>query len=603
MERRISPHPRLASFALLASLTIALTGCPPAENGGNAPTDAGPPDVRTDTDTGVDGGDTDSFHLNSVYSDKANGFTTSKSCAGCHSNQRGVDAMRDEEGRGVAPYDLWQASMMANATRDPFWRAAVSAEVAASPGAEQQIEDKCMRCHAPMAYTANNRRGNKYISTDALHREDSIGQLALDGVSCSGCHAIAPDNLGEPASFTGNFVMNTDDEIYGPHADPHMGPMKQNTGLSPVQSDHMRDSALCASCHTLTTTPVDESGDPTIDGHFSEQTPFLEWKNSSYSSSSDGPIETCQDCHEPSTDRDGNPIETQIAVSKLGSPYPTEDVPERSPYGRHIFVGGNTLVPGIIRDNADVLNPIASEEAFNELIDRVERQLQNRTATVDIADAQVTDGQLTFDVDTQIQTGHKFPTGYPSRRAWLHVTIKDADGDTVFDSGDFDQIGQLLGPQDQPLPTEQPGNPVVPHHETITSDDQVQLYQSVMQNAAGEVTWRLMKAASYRKDNRLLPDGWSSDHPQIDEMNPVGTDGDPDFTAGGDRTAYDISLPTDAKAPFEIDVSLHYQTLSPRFARALFQTDTAPVNRFERYWQNADRSPELIDTATTQLTP
>lgn len=60
-------------------------------------------------------------------------FATSLICADCHSNSSDASAMRDERDNWIAPFDLWSSSMMANAARDPLWRAAVSAEVAATP--------------------------------------------------------------------------------------------------------------------------------------------------------------------------------------------------------------------------------------------------------------------------------------------------------------------------------------------------------------------------------------------------------------------------------------------------------------------------------------
>ncbi len=46
------------------------------------------------------------------------------------------------------------------------------------------------------------------------------------------------------------------------------------------------------------------------------------------------------------------------------------------------------------------------------------------------------------------------------------------------------------------------------HHTTITSADQVQVYEPIMLTVEGEVTYALMRAYSYVKYNRLLPEGF-----------------------------------------------------------------------------------------------
>ena len=50
---------------------------------------------------------------------------------------------------------------------------------------------------------------------------------------------------------------------------------------------------------------------------------------------------------------------------------------------------------------------------------------RRQTATMSVERADVAGGRLDFDVAVQNLTGHKLPTGYPSRRAWLHVTVRD----------------------------------------------------------------------------------------------------------------------------------------------------------------------------------
>ena len=89
--------------------------------------------------------------------------------------------------------------------------------------------------------------------------EFAIARLAQDGVTCSVCHQIEKEGLGTEATFNGNVVVSKavrEDERpeYGPF-DPdhgHQTMMHSSTaGYLPVQSDHMRDAALCGSCHTL----------------------------------------------------------------------------------------------------------------------------------------------------------------------------------------------------------------------------------------------------------------------------------------------------------------------------------------------------------------
>lgn len=568
------------------------------DDGGEA--DGAPPEPDGTSDDADDAGPApvDEIHVEAMQQAAAEGMTTSTVCSQCHSNSPNASAMHDASGREIGFFNLWQASMKANAARDPFWRAMVSAETAATPSASDDIEKECMRCHSPVGYTAAERRGEE-MNLEMLDKSGDLGHLTRDGVSCTLCHQSNPENFGEESSFGGHYKVHDKGEIYGPHEDPLTHPMERHTGYTPTYSEHIREPGLCATCHTLNTTPMKPSGEE-VSGHsFPEQSPYLEWQNSKYGQPG-GTEQSCQDCHVPQTDRNGRPMSTRIARNPHGRDFP--QIEERSPIGRHLFVGGNTLVPQMLRDHADELNPQASKEAFNRMIETVRRQLRERTADVTLPTTRVDGDQLTVEVEVRNRTGHKFPTGFPSRRAWLHLRVTDADDRVLFESGGWDDRGRIVGPDDSPLSAEQVGGTPAPHHATIEEEGEVQIFEAVMKGIDDEPTYRLLRAKAYRKDNRLLPAGWSDDYADLDRIEPVGTGEDDDFGPAGDQITYRVSLPDDSPArPLTVEAELVYQPVSARFAAELFEYHTRPVRVFESYWRQADPTPEMVDEATAEV--
>ena len=169
-HRRLLPDTALAAPLLLLPLLLLLlllaTGCldnspEPRLGGDGTIADGGGDGSGTRGDATVDSVAPDSEpHIDAALAPLAalrdvdeGRFATSLSCAGCHKNTTMSTAMRDAQQRPVAMYDLWRATAMANAGRDPFWRAAVAAEVEFAPALKATIEETCMRCHSPMAYT------------------------------------------------------------------------------------------------------------------------------------------------------------------------------------------------------------------------------------------------------------------------------------------------------------------------------------------------------------------------------------------------------------------------------------------------------------------
>jgi hypothetical protein len=85
------------------------------------------------------------------------------------------------------------------------------------------------------------------------------------------------------------------------------------------------------------------------------------------------------------------------------------------------------------------------------------------------------DSRIVIDLSVENKGGHKFPTAYPSRRAWLHVTVKDRDGRMVFESGKLNPDGSIQGNDN-----DADASRFEPHYSEITSRDQVQIYEDIM---------------------------------------------------------------------------------------------------------------------------
>ena len=70
---------------------------------------------------GISSGSVEALALPELEALNFGRFVTSAACALCHSNHFAASAMRGSEGEDLGPFNLWQGTMMANASRDPFW--------------------------------------------------------------------------------------------------------------------------------------------------------------------------------------------------------------------------------------------------------------------------------------------------------------------------------------------------------------------------------------------------------------------------------------------------------------------------------------------------
>ena len=504
-------------------------------------------------------------------------FSTSGSCAVCHTN------LTDDSGDDVSIDSFWRATMMANAARDPYWQAAVSAEVLDLPDLADAIQEKCSTCHMPIAHTTAADMGETGVmfgEEGFLNPENDLYSFAMDGVSCTVCHQIREEGLGTEATFSGGFNIDSelrspDRVIFGPFktGDGLAKIMQSSSGYRPIQGLHLSRSALCASCHTLYTSYVDASGQ--IAGEFPEQVPFFEWYYSSYRRT-----QTCQDCHMPEADG-GAKISSMSRIL-------------RSPFAVHSFVGGNAYMLGILDEFGDEIGVTASSENFDAAIERTLNQLQNNSATVEFEDVRLSGTRIIADVVVRNLAGHKFPTGFPSRRAWLHFTVLDGSGQTVFESGGFNEDGSIVGNDNDadPALSEQ-------HYLAIVEPNQVQIYEAIMRDTEGEITTALLYAAGYRKDNRLLPDGFEKKSPYEDIAVRGGAMEDEDFQGGVDNIQYAVDIGS-AAGPLTVKIELLYQTISFRWADNLREKDTYEIQRFLRYMDTVPNLPVVIASTSVE---
>ena len=407
-------------------------------------------------------------------------------------------------------------------------------------------------------------------------------RMARDGVSCTVCHQISSERLGTRESFNGNFVVasplaNGRRRAFGAFApDPGRSRIMHSvTGFEQEQAAHIQQSELCATCHTLVT--VARGPDGAIIGSLPEQMPYQEWRHSAF----EAERRSCQSCHMPRVD---GPVRV---ASVLGE--------ERPSLARHTFLGGNAFMLRLMNRFRDELGMEATSAELEATARATVRQLEEETATISIERATMAGDTLELDVVVRNLTGHKFPTGYPSRRAWIHVTATDRQGRIVFESGRVSGSGLVEGNA-----SDAAADTFEPHYEQITSADQVQIYESIMGTPAGAPTTGLLQATQYLKDNRLLPRGFDKQTAAAEIAVFGGAAADPDFTGEADRVRYRVA----AAGAASVQVELRYQPIGYRWAQNLAPYKAAEPQKFVRYYNAvASASSVVVARASSPVRP
>ena len=476
------------------------------------------------------------------------------------------------------------------------------------------------------------------------------GALARDGVDCAFCHHISDKDLDPqhlPSTFTGNFRVGPADRLYGPFPDDssrdevRTKPMQNALGITPELGKQIAGSEMCGTCHTVFLPVCDDAGK--LAGTAFEQTTYLEWLLSSSNThlGEGGPgAKSCQACHMPH-DYGGKPRRTGIA-NVQGTAYPEADfllpakdvdLPDR-PYRRHKLYGLNVFLTAYAQQyplllgirQQDYMNPNVIAPLVTGLSSALEVAAKE-TAEVTVGELVWNGDELSAPVTVRNLAGHTLPSGVGFRRLFVEVVVLDASDHALWASGRTNDVGMILaGTTDQPLPTETfhagpDGLPFQPHRQVITAEDQVQIYEELMQNASLAFTTSFLHRYWVIKDNRLRPAGWNPSrvaepglrkeytgatqpgtgpernwwpvpphltyrnktYPAIDRYKDTLRDPDYDIAAhpktglpGTDTVTYRIRLPSAARDGLRLRVTLYSQSTPPYFLQQRFAAAARP---------------------------
>jgi mono/diheme cytochrome c family protein len=487
-------------------------------------------------------------------------------CATCHGNYAPA----------VEPWSNWRGSMMSQAARDPlFWAAVTIAEQDAP-----SVGDLCIRCHSPRGWLAG--RSSDTLG-NSLTAEDRVG------ISCDFCHKLVDPNyvpgvspaededilnaLAEIPAQSGNgqYVLAPSAAKRGPFDDA------LDTGHPVLESPFHRESAICGTCHDVSSPVFDNLGGGdyqpnTFDAPHStnatyqmgtvERT-YSEWLNSEFATTGvdipqyGGVVGSCQDCH-------------MQDVTGQGADDP--DAPVRTDLPLHDFTGGATFQPLLV---AAAFPGEVDVAQLNAAIDRARTTL-GKAARIELSTdyAGVTARVIN-------DTGHKLPSGYPEgRRIWLSVEARDEADNVVYTSGDYDAATGVL-----------------------THDADIKVYEikpglspglaAALALPAGPSFHFVLNDSVY-SDNRIPPRGFTNaafDAIQSGPVDHVYADGE-----YWDDTYY--ALPNEAK---QVTVTLWYQALSKEYVDFLRDenvTDSRGQDLYDMWVDNGRGAPEIMAQET-----
>lgn len=507
-------------------------------------------------------------------------------CAGCHGGFTPTESR-------FMPHSSWSGSLMANAGRDPLFWAALDVANRDVPG----IGDWCLRCHAPQGWyggrVRKNGQGGVVNGTNGClllgDYDDPKGEENdFGGLTCHYCHRMKATGPTGPAPDRSSGNVWLDDSL---SCDGNFGPCRfgpysyrpDDVNQPPhgwAYSRFTTSSEHCGTCHDVSS-PLTSTGQPlrklilndgtVTDFAFPAERTFSEWKQSRFGAAflvdsfedaaagvAERAITDCQDCH---MRKSAEPTARACQQNAPGS--------RTNQLAVHEFAGGNPWIVRILKGLYGSPSQLDREAAFDRTAAWAEEMLTQHSADIALTLDPWTPGSapLVARVRVTNRTGHKLPTGYPEgRRMWISVVARDAQGNTVFQSGAWNPATGVLA-----------SDPQLKIYEVLQGIWNATTSECEILDGAGRMKFNFALNNCIRKDNRIPPEGFTpatAADPQGLQLRPVGytypeTSPGSGMLVNFDTTTYSISLPADVPRPVSVSATLRFQVASKEYIEFL----------------------------------
>lgn len=522
-------------------------------------------------------------------------FQRPGACDNCHEGYR-------QAGQAIyESFDAWAGTMMAQAARDPlFWAALDLANQDDAALGDPGIGDLCIRCHAPGPWYEGRSHcttawGEEFDGACFLGTKDTANN-DYEGLVCNFCHRLYDGGDPPPGQFADAAAPYAENaQVYlSTEQDTALGPFTDatSTHLSVGQPFH-RGAALCGQCHDVTNV-ARWARDPTtgllLGFRMPLQRTYTEYRQSRYADAAAPENATCQECHMPEPDHEGDGTPDDGFACMQATEPRGRATTLQGPLRTHLFAGGSTWMLTVLRD--EYAAALGREEAFDAGIEAARRLLTERALRLDVAAPGSVEAGRALTVTARVTNlgGHKFPTGHhDGRRAWVQVAAgEDADMDgqlaraeVAFESGAYDEAAGVL-----------------------THDAQAKIYEPLIgawdyngtgqcdrTDATGTSLFHQVLNDCTLQDNRIPPLGFVP----TPDTEPVGyaypsNPALPGTLANWDDTTYAIPVPPGSAGTWLVETRVRYQSVSREYVEFLRDRNVSTCDP-----QDAGCNPTLPD--------